>query len=78
MASIINVKVGNATSRTTVAVASDTTLRQVLDDNDINYSVAQIHLDGAPLGPGDLDKTFEGIGVTSNCFLIAVTKTSNA
>lgn len=78
MATMINVKVGSNTSRKTVIVPSDRTLRSVLDENEVSYGTAQLHLDGSPLGPGDLDKTFDQIGITSGCYLIAVTKTDNA
>ena len=78
MANMITVKVGSNTTRKTAVVPSDTTLRKALDDNGVNYSTAAVHLDGVPLNHGDLDKTFEDMGITSNCYLLAVVKTQNA
>jgi hypothetical protein len=37
-----------------------------------------MNLDGAPLQPGDLDKTFAQFGITDKCFLLNVVKADNA
>ena len=37
-----------------------------------------MHLDGSSLGPGDLDKTFAGLGITEKCFLLNVLEADNA
>ena len=37
-----------------------------------DYTRGLMHLDGAPLGPGDLDKTFADFGITERCFLLNV------
>lgn len=73
------VTVGNNVSRETVNLEhGDVTLRSVLDNAGIDYSRSSVNLDGAPLKPGDLDKTFNDFGITSKCYLLAVTKTDNA
>lgn len=71
---MIKVTVGTNTSREDVIVEKTTTIRSLLEDQHINYSNAIMHLDGSPLKPGDMDKTFEEIGISENCFLIAATK----
>lgn len=78
MSKMITVKVGSNMNREDVLVPSSKTLREVLDENRVNYTRAQVHLDGAPLRPGDMDKTFDAIGITESCYLIAVLKTDNA
>lgn len=78
MANMITVKVGSNLDRKTIMVQDDTTIRKVLEDNDVNYGTAQVHIDGSVLGPGDMDKTFAQVGITTSCFLVAVVKTSNA
>lgn len=78
MANMLSVKVGSNTSRSTVLVPSTQTLRKTLEDANINYSTASVHLDGAPIGVGNLDKSFANCGITSSCYLIAVVKTDNA
>lgn len=74
----ISVKVGTNDRRSTVLVEDDTTLRVILEDNDINYATATVYLDGASLNPGDLDKTLADFGITETCYLVAVIKSSNA
>ena len=38
---MLKITVGTNTNRKTVMVTEDTTLRQVLEENDINYSAGQ-------------------------------------
>ena len=75
---MISVTIGTNTSRKRVSVPPETTIRTILEQNDINYSVANVHLDGAPLQPGDMDKTLQDFGIEDNCHLIAVVKADNA
>jgi len=75
---MIRVTVGTNTSRKNVVVDETTTLRRVLEDNDVDYSRANVNLDGASLNPGDMDKSFSDLGITENCFLIASIKQDNA
>ncbi|MCD8376443.1 MAG: hypothetical protein LUD69_05820 [Oscillospiraceae bacterium] len=57
---------------------STATLRQVLEDAGIDYTQGVMHLDGAALQPGDLDKTFADFGITERAFLLNVVKATNA
>jgi hypothetical protein len=75
---MIKVTVGNNVQRKSTIVDSSTTLRQVLDAAQIDYTRGAMHLDGAPLQPGDLDKTFAQFGITEQCYLLNVVKTDNA
>lgn len=75
---MVQVKVANNVKRETVIVESDRTLRSVLEENGIDYSRGITTLDGASLGPGDLDKTFDQFGITEKCFLYSVVKADNA
>ena len=75
---MVKVTVGNNVKREIVIVESNTKLRKVLEDAGIDYSRGTMHLDGASLNPGDLDKTFADFGVGEKCFLLAITKTDNA
>lgn len=75
---MIRVTVGTNTSRKNVIVDESTTLRKVLEDNEIDYSRANVNLDGASLNPGDMDKSFATLGITETCFLIASIKQDNA
>lgn len=75
---MIKVVVGNNVSRETQIVDSTVTLRQVLEDANIDYTRGTMHLDGATLQPGDLDKTFADFGIADKCFLLNVVKADNA
>lgn len=75
---MINVIVGTTTNRVSKNYPGNTTLRNILDDNTVDYSVSQVMLDGANIGAMDLDKTLAELNKTEKCTLIAVTKANNA
>ncbi len=75
---MVKIVVGNNVKRETVIVDSSTTLRQVLEDAGIDYTRGAMHLDGASLMPGDLDKSFGDFGIAEKAFLLQVVKTDNA
>ena len=75
---MIKVTVGNNMSRQSVIVDEEKTLREVLEENNVDYSHAAPSLDGSTLRPGDLDKTFAEMGITSACYLLTVVKADNA
>ena len=75
---MIKVTVGNNVNRQSVIVPASTTLREVLENNSIDYSRGAITLDGATLRAGELDKTFEDFGIGERCYLLSVAKADNA
>jgi len=75
---MIKVIIGTNTSKQTKILDPNTTLRQALEDAEIEYDRGLLHLDGAPISAGDIDKTFTSLGVTEKCFLISVVKNQNA
>lgn len=75
---MIKVIVGNNAGRKTMIVDPSRTLKSVLEEAQIDYSRGAMHLDGASLQPGDLNKTFESLGINESCFLLNVAKTDNA
>ena len=75
---MIKVTVGNNVKRETVIVDSSATLRKVLEDAGVDYTKGTMHLDGASLQPGDLDKTFGQFGITEKAFLLNGVKADNA
>ena len=75
---MIRVIVGTTTQRNEKNYSAGTTIRTILEDNAVDYSVAQIMLDGASLKPGDMDRTLADLNITEKCMLIAVVKASNA
>lgn len=80
---MINVTIGNTTSRKNVIIDENTTLRAALEQNGVDYAIGQTSLDGATLNPGELNKTFAEMGVDGTpgkdkCYLMVVVKADNA
>lgn len=75
---MIQIKIVSNSNRKTILTDENSTVRQVLEANEINYAVAPVYIDGAPLNVGDHDKTFADLGITEKCLLTAVVKTENA
>lgn len=75
---MIKVTMGNNVKRESQIIDENTTLRTALEDAGIDYTTGVMHLDGASLGPGDLDKTFKDFGIAEKCFLLNVVKADNA
>ena len=75
---MIKVIVGTNLKKTTKIVSSSATLRQVLEDAGVDYTRGGVNLDGATVGLGDLDKSFEQLGIAEKCYLMQVVKADNA
>lgn len=75
---MIKVFVGNNIDRTAVIVDETRTLRSVLEENHVDYAMHNPSLDGSTLRPGDLDKSFADLGVTTSCYLLTVVKADNS
>ena len=75
---MIKVTVGNNVNRKSVIVDENTTLRTVLEENQVDYTRGAMYLDGSTIQPGGLDKTFKDYGITEMCYLLNVAKVDNA
>ena len=75
---MLEITLGTNTSRTKVIVPKSTVLRDLLEENDVNYSVGTIHIDGCPITTGDMDRTLGDLGITEKAFIIAIIKSDNA
>jgi hypothetical protein len=75
---MIKVTIGNNVKRTSEVFERDTTLREALESQDVDYTSGIMNLDGSTLSPGDLDKTFADFGITEKCYLLNVVKADNA
>lgn len=75
---MINVMMGNNTSRKTVVINPNTTIRQALEDNGMEVSGKTYTLNSRTLSAGDYDKTFTDLGVADRCYLLCVAKADNA
>ena len=75
---MIKVTMGNNVKRKTEILDENTTLREALEDAEIDYTTGIMNLDGSTLNPGDLDKTFADFGIAEKCYLLNVVKADNA
>ena len=75
---MVQIKIVTNTQRKTIITDENSTVRQVLEANEVNYAQAPVYIDGAPLKVGDHDKTFSELGILEKCMLTAVVKTQNA
>lgn len=71
---MIKVLVGTNTNKKDVVIDPERTLREVLDENNVDYTTGGIHLSGLAVGRDGLDKSFSDYGVTDVCTLISVVK----
>lgn len=75
---MVRVIVGTTTQRNEKNYTADTTIRSILEENAVDYSVAQVMLDGASLQVDQMDKTLAQLNKHEKCMLIAVVKAANA
>lgn len=75
---MLELTIGTNLKRIKVIISGSTTVGAALEDNDIDYSTAQLYLNGATINPGDTSKTFSELGINDKAVLIAVTKVDNA
>lgn len=75
---IVNVKIGTNLNRETISVTSDKTIRELLEQQGINYATTTVFLDGDTVRAGDMDKTLDDFNIADTCYIIASQKTENA
>lgn len=75
---MINVTIGTNTNRKKVIVSKDSTLREVLESNDVNLNVGTIFIDGQAINFESLGRTLNELGVTDNAYILSVQKADNA
>lgn len=71
---MIKVTLGTNLSRKNVMVDPSSTIKTVLNDNNIDYATGGIHLDGLAIIGGDLNRTFTDYGINDECILVSVVK----
>jgi hypothetical protein len=75
---MIKVTIGNNVKRSSEIIDENLTLREALEDAEIDYTIGIMNLDGSTLNAGDLDRTFADFGITEKCYLLNVVKADNA
>lgn len=78
----VSVKLLSNVARKDLMVSTDTTVRKILTDNNVDYARAGISLDTAPISGSQLDMTLAQLGYTGNTdrqiMLSCVVKADNA
>lgn len=74
---MLQVKVGTNSSRTSLIVSPEKTPKQILEQAEIDYSRATVHLDGVALNTNEINTSLADLGIVDNCYLVAVTKQEN-
>jgi hypothetical protein len=74
---MLRLTIGSNAERVVDMVEESATPKEVLVSKDIDFSVAQVHLDGAKLSAEQMNMSFAELGVTSDAMLFAVVKTDN-
>lgn len=64
--------------RKSTIVSEDTTLRQIYEQNGVNYEASTNMVDSVPLQIGDLDRSLRELGVGENVRLSSIVKMNNA
>ena len=64
--------------RVTDIVAETKTVRQILEDHNVQYANATVSMDGFTLKLGDLDKTLAQLGITEKTTISALANKDNA
>jgi hypothetical protein len=75
---MIQVILGDNVYRQTFLVDPNTTLRALLEEHDIDYSIRTLQLNGRVVAGDDLDQTFADFGITEKCSLLQVAKADPA
>lgn len=80
---MIKVKASSNVKRAEDLFPITTTLRECLESLGMDYSRGMLHLDSAPINPGDLNKTFAEMGYDgtpgkNTAFMSLVVKADNA
>lgn len=64
--------------RKTVIASETKTLREIYEENDVNYDSCTNTIDSVPLKIGDLDKSLRDLGVGETCRMSSIVKMDNA
>lgn len=60
---MIRIKITSNSSRKTVTAQPNQTIAEILEDNNISFAGAALHLDGSLVMPDELDETLEDLGI---------------
>lgn len=79
----VRVTAGTTVDRKTGDFAPNTTIRSVLEELGVEYTRGVMHLDGASLNAGEINKTlaefgYDGSDGHDRCYLLNVVKADNA
>ena len=65
-------------SRNSLIVEDSKTVKEILQDNGVNYATASVMIDGMTLTPDRLRQSLADLGATGECTIATVVKMDNA
>ena len=68
----------NNVSKQSFMEESTSKIQEFLNENELNYGLGAVHLNGETLLADDFEKTFDDFGVTEECFMMKVKNADNA
>jgi len=75
---MIKVTLGSNCERKQVVVPETTTVKEVFQNNNVDYMTGAIFLDGAPITGGQMNMTLAELHVSDSCYLIVTVKSDGA
>lgn len=75
---MITVKIITPADRYERTAEADEIIKDFLNDNDVVYEAATVHMDGVPLTVSEMNSTFADTGITDKCIIAVVQKLVNA
>jgi len=75
---IITVKLTAKGTRETLLVDDETKISDFLESNNININMTPPSLNGEPLDGNDVENTFRSLGITEDCTVSCIVKSTNA
>lgn len=75
---MIEVHIGTTIDRTIKHYPPSKTVREILDDNNIDYSYTSILIDSANIKTDEMDLSLSQLNKTEKCFIVAAVKAESA
>lgn len=74
---MVTIKITTNTDRKQVIVPETITPKQILLDNEIDFSTAVVNLDGAALSVNEMNATLAELNVSGTAYMAVVVKLTN-
>lgn len=75
---MVKVTLGSNTERKQVIVSEDKTVKEIFQENDMDYTTGALMLDGVPVTAAQINMSLKDLNVSESCFLIVTVKSDGA